>query len=81
MAWYEEIFLKESTIQKKKCLLISMLLVFRIWFHHGKTRKHRKHETGKVIATHTSDKGRVCTTYKEAQQREKKKDKYFRGKR
>lgn len=34
----------------------------------------------KVIATHTSDKGRVCTIHKEAQQR-KKKDKYFRGKR
>lgn len=26
----------------------------------------------KVIATHTSDKGRVCTIHKEAQQREKK---------
>lgn len=26
----------------------------------------------KVIATHTSDKGRVCTIHKEAQQREKR---------
>ena len=48
MIWHEEIFLKESTIQKKKCLLISMSLVLRIWFHHGKTPgKYGKRETGK----------------------------------
>lgn len=70
---YEEIFFKESTIQKKKCLLISMSLVFKFDFimeRYQENTGNMKQE--KVIATHTSDKGRVCTIHKEAQQKKKK---------